>query len=479
MASRPLHRRQFLSGLVTLGGAALTLPACQTLDRIVLGDFKDESERIVILGGGLAGLMAGYQLKKENLNFRLYEAGPRIGGRVYSIPEFMRGQNVAELGAEFFTADQKLVLQIAEELRLETIELSELNSRMRIRRGPSLVNPLEVNRELQRLQRSVSKSETPEKLRALSLKDWLNARSKETFFLDYVNAWTLEKYGTTCDEVSAEVFATKFDRARPPLALWTEARLRFRGGTSALAQALFDRTAGFQPERTYSFQHKLKAIRRKTRGMDLIFDTPDGERSVFARNVICALPMAALAEIDGIKDFPAPWDNASALKVGNHTKLIYSYNERFWGEAWDQTKLLRFGNGQVAWESSYRLNPLFQFRQGAVSVLWGGQAAKSAGPAEQQGIQRDFETLFNKKPEVELMDQAMMNWAQHPHIKGSVSYPRPGGRPDEWDGASEDWVWAGEHSVWADRGTLQGALDSGMKAAAYVVRNRPQRFFPV
>lgn len=449
------------------------------MDRIVLGDFRDEAERVVILGGGLAGLTAAYHLKKNNIHFHVYEASQRIGGRVYSVPEFFRGQSVAELGAEFFTAEQKLVIQLAQELRLDTVEIPEIQSRARIRRLQKMLPLQSLDGELRRLQKSVSRGENPENLRSQSLQTWVQSRTRESFFLDLVNAWTLEKYGVTCDEVASEVFSSAFDRNRTPLSQWTDSRYRFRGGLGSLVQALFDRTAGFQPERSYSFQHRLRAVQPRSRGMDLVFETPEGTKSVFARHVICALPMAVLNDVEGLPQFPGPWSEPNAFRVGAHSKFVYSYQDRFWGGAWDQSKLLQFGPGQTVWESSYRLNPLFQFRQGVLSLLWGGEASKSAGPHHQLEFQRQLESFFGKKPEVKVQDQAMANWSIQPFAKGSVSYPRVGGNPEAWATNLEHWAWAGEHTEWLERGTLQGAISSGLKAAEAIVSRRPERLFPV
>ena len=50
-----------------------------------LAIFKlDPKDRVVILGGGFAGLTAAYTLLKSNIPFSLYEATGRFGGRVFS-----------------------------------------------------------------------------------------------------------------------------------------------------------------------------------------------------------------------------------------------------------------------------------------------------------------------------------------------------------------------------------------------------------
>ncbi|MBX3017826.1 MAG: FAD-dependent oxidoreductase [Bdellovibrionaceae bacterium] len=474
MSDQRGNRRDFLKWGVG-ASAGLGLAGCSTLDRIVLGDQSEDADRIVILGAGAAGLAAAYQLKKQNLPYHVYEASARIGGRIYTIPDFFRGQTVAELGAEFFTGEQKFVLDLAKELRIETTEVAEIETRARRRRLNQILPLAGANAELKRLQKSAARAEV---VTGLSLADWAKARSRDAAFTSLISEWSLERYGAAPELIAAEVFAPAFDRAKNPVSLWTESRYRFRAGSNALAQAMFDRTAGFQPERTYSFRHKLIAVRRRSRGLDLVFETPSGQKSVFARHVICALPLAVLKDVDGLIEFSGPWTNASAFQVGAHSKFIYSYQERFWGTALDQSKLIDFGEGQVVWESSYRLNPLFQFRQGVLSVLWGGEAAKAAGPQHRLAIQRELESLFRKKATGELMEQAMVNWSLQPFAKGSVSYPRPG-MGSEWQETSEDWVWAGEHTVGLERGTLQGALVSGVRAAEYLIQNRPQRLFPL
>lgn len=464
MASSRIQRRDFLKASGLLGLSA-GLSSCTTLDRLILGDFQDESDRVVVLGAGLAGLMAAFELRKQGQQVRVFEASARLGGRAYTVPDFFRGQSAAELGAEWFSGQDKILLDTALELRLEVIELKDAEQKLKMRQLNKLQPGGEVAREFARHQTTLSKAASFESLQMLSLADWVKARTRESAFQEAVEDWALEKYGTSAGNVTSAVFAPSFESAQPAYAPWISSRYRFRSGTTSLAQALFDRTAGFQPERTYSFRHKLKAVRKRGSGFNLIFDTPEGERSYPAKAVICALPLACLSEIDGLKDLPGPWRDPEALKVGQHSKFIYSFQDRFWSTELDQSKLLGFGDGQTLWESSYRLNPLFQFRQGVLSVLWGGDDAKQAGPKHQSSIEREIESLFSSKAKPELMDQVMVNWALQPFAKGSVSYPRPGAKTTDWQEATPEWAWAGEHTLYAERATLAGALMSGRQAA--------------
>lgn len=44
-----------------------------------------KTHRFVIVGAGLSGLQAAVILAEQNQDFIILEAGPRIGGRVYTL----------------------------------------------------------------------------------------------------------------------------------------------------------------------------------------------------------------------------------------------------------------------------------------------------------------------------------------------------------------------------------------------------------
>ena len=70
---------------------------------------------MAIVGAGLAGLTAAYELSKEGLRPVVYEGSTRLGGRCYSI-KFPDGQ-IAEHGGEFInTTSQDAIKYLAKEL---------------------------------------------------------------------------------------------------------------------------------------------------------------------------------------------------------------------------------------------------------------------------------------------------------------------------------------------------------------------------
>src|SRR5690349_4380536 len=61
-------------------------------------------QNVVILGGGLAGLAAGYELRQAGHRITILEAHKFPGGRVRTLFDFDNGQ-YAEAGAAVFTPD--------------------------------------------------------------------------------------------------------------------------------------------------------------------------------------------------------------------------------------------------------------------------------------------------------------------------------------------------------------------------------------
>jgi NADPH-dependent 2,4-dienoyl-CoA reductase/sulfur reductase-like enzyme len=53
------------------------------------------NRRVVVIGAGLAGLCAAYELDGLGYEVTVYEARDRVGGRVHSIDNFVEGMNVA------------------------------------------------------------------------------------------------------------------------------------------------------------------------------------------------------------------------------------------------------------------------------------------------------------------------------------------------------------------------------------------------
>src|SRR5437867_11586048 len=109
-----MSRRDFL-GRVAL--AAASLSACSSLNARTTPDSPlvqaRAPKKVVVLGAGLAGLVAGYELTRAGHDVTILEARARPGGRVHTLREPFSDGLHAEAGALFIPSNHQLTLKYA------------------------------------------------------------------------------------------------------------------------------------------------------------------------------------------------------------------------------------------------------------------------------------------------------------------------------------------------------------------------------
>lgn len=83
---------------------------------------RAESTQALVVGGGLAGLYAAWQLKKAGMDCLLLEAAPRLGGRILSQPIAPGSLLGVDLGPMWFWPHQKRLQRLCQALGLRTFE---------------------------------------------------------------------------------------------------------------------------------------------------------------------------------------------------------------------------------------------------------------------------------------------------------------------------------------------------------------------
>ncbi|SEP79744.1 flavin monoamine oxidase family protein [Neolewinella agarilytica] len=79
-----------------------------------------EKTETLIIGAGLAGLTAAYELHKAGKPFLLLEARDRIGGRI--LTSRVKGESPLELGATWFGKKHTALVSLLEELKIPSFE---------------------------------------------------------------------------------------------------------------------------------------------------------------------------------------------------------------------------------------------------------------------------------------------------------------------------------------------------------------------
>ena len=116
-----MKRREFLKqGSTSLTGFALAGPSVCNLG-LKPAHRRGKSGKVLIIGAGLTGLVAGYQLKKAGFEVLILEARSTPGGRVRTLRAPFADGLHAELGASRIMQDHRLVRQYAEVFGLSLV----------------------------------------------------------------------------------------------------------------------------------------------------------------------------------------------------------------------------------------------------------------------------------------------------------------------------------------------------------------------
>ena len=111
-------RRRFLQASLA-AGAALMLP-----QRFPSAATSATRPRVLVIGAGFAGLSCAYQLKRAGADVEVLEARNRVGGRVFSLNDFVPGK-VVEAGGELIGGNHPTWMAYAREFGLEMRDVGD------------------------------------------------------------------------------------------------------------------------------------------------------------------------------------------------------------------------------------------------------------------------------------------------------------------------------------------------------------------
>ncbi|WP_165241541.1 flavin monoamine oxidase family protein [Corynebacterium lizhenjunii] len=133
---------------------------------------------VVVIGAGPSGLMAARTLKNKGLSVAVLEARDRVGGRTWSgkVKDAAGVEHFVELGGQWISPDQTRLLELVDELGLETFQ--------RYREGKSIyVSPDGTRHEYEGTTFPASDKTIAEMERLISIMDQLAAE------MDPANPW--------------------------------------------------------------------------------------------------------------------------------------------------------------------------------------------------------------------------------------------------------------------------------------------------
>lgn len=406
---------------------------------------------IVVVGAGLAGLTAAWELEKAGHRCTVLEARDRVGGRTWS--ERLGNGEVTERGGEYVFPTEFAIRRLSAEVGVPIMSHNVRYGRRTV--NGRVISSDELDATSERLRATLARMLADGETR-VSLERACAEALGSGYRLDPVYRRITTSAAADPELVSAEaVLLHESSTANG----YVEDGGRFVGGNQTLSNELARRLGG-----GVRLEHPVSGVDQSATGVQVRLR--DGGR-LDADAAVLAVPLPILRELE--LGFALPAAQQRAL------------DHRFMGVA---AKLgvplsrvdddIALQNAEHTWWSWRSLSVDGEHRIDALSSFAGGPFALEAlGVTE--GSEGWVRALREMRPELEIDGEALLTtWADDPWTRGSYTAPgldwsaedaevfaRPAGRV----------ALAGEHTGLAQ--SLSGAVSSGYRAAAAIEAGIP------
>ena len=474
-----ISRRSFLKA-----SAATVIAA--SLPPILAGCKKDQVQpTIAIVGGGISGLNAAYQLKRLGIESKVYEASPRTGGRMMSVTGALGPGLVTELGGEFIDSTHTDIINLAGEFGLELMDRQKSNKSGLIPQvyyfDGRKIDEKEVIAEFSKVSGKIQADtdslpdhfnfENPngaEVLDRTSLADYIASLAVGGWLKDLLTVAFVTEYGLETREQSAlnMLYLISTDTSEGTFDVFgdRDERFKIKGGNQRITDELTKRLEG-----VIETSHVLKVIDQKDNKYTLTFQTGGAEKSVTADILLLTIPFTMLREVDIRLTLP-DWKRRAIneLGYGTNAKVMAGVTKRVWQEQGYVCDVFSDESYQLAWDCS-EMQP---FDNGGVAFYLGGEEGMRSGEGPAKDVALKYLDALNKiYPGVRDTfngNAHRMHWPTHRFTKGSYACYKPG----QWTTISGAEVrpvgnlfFAGEHCSADFQGFMNGGAETGRKAA--------------
>jgi monoamine oxidase len=443
-------------------------------------------QKIIIVGAGMAGLAAGYELLRAGHQVQFLEARQRAGGRVYTLREpFSEGLH-AEAGAMRIPRTHDLTLAYIQKFGLRTAPFTMDNPQgyvylhgKRYRRSEAIANPDQLEFGVKPDERGLSHIQLWENalqplydlLKADGETGWQEIVSRydeysTREFLEY-NHWSeeaIEMFGLLADQEGI-MNSSFLELFREEAGNYYTDMVYLEGGTDHLPRA-------FLPElqKHIHFGACLSAIEQSATDVTLHYRTSSGRWHISGDYAVLTTPFPVLRHIEVLQPFSRPKQRAiRQLHYDASSKIFMQFRRRFWEE--DENI---FGGGthtDLPLRAVYYPDHGRETGRGVLlaSYTWGEDAQRwgSLSPADR--IQQALENLIQIHPQAEREFEvgASYMWHDDEFAGGAFALFDPEQQTTLYPYivAPEGRVhFAGEHAS-LEHAWIQGAIESGLRAA--------------
>jgi len=481
-----ITRRQFLSGAIaSAGGLYLSSSLNWALPQREVAP-RTSPKRVAILGAGLSGLSAGWELKNAGHDVTILEAQLHPGGRVHTIREGLSDDLYAEAGAGRIPDTHSITLEWVKHfgLTLEPFFPAEL-SEVALMKGKRVITPVgkptnmsQVPLDLTPNERRIGLSNFDEhfygdmmrKIGGAIRDDW---PPEITRLADISMGEFLRRQGASPDAIHYMLFGFENDAAldfmRDAYSHHVKSLSKITGGNDQLPRAFAARLSD-----QIRYGCAVEHIERSEDRVRITFRRAGMMENLEADTAICTIPFTVLRHIEVTPDWPPEKRKViDALDYGPVVRATFQVSRRYW----EDQGLNGFGSSDKdmeVWHPTYG-------KPGRRGLLQAYCYEDYAGELDSLSEKDRTERLIADMNEVHpglrqhLETVIVKSWQSDPWQRGAFQEYRAG--QQQWYpeiGKREGRVWfAGEHtSPWP--GWMQGAIASGIKAAREISAPTPR-----
>jgi monoamine oxidase len=439
---------------------------------------------VTVIGAGLAGLSAAYDLHRLGWQVTVLEARDRVGGRVYTLRNFSNGL-VAEGGGEFIEESHTRMLAYADQFHLLLGRVGSWQGQARDwgafegKAGPKSDARIwgvnlhdEVEKiwlalaELGELVPDPSQPQTAHGADVLDTKstaDWIDSLDAHPLakkeFIQHIRA----EY--TCEPQRQSLL----DLARNVSMYYTtlERKLNYRviGGNDQIPRAL----AAALPD--VRFNAPVTSIRVLPDEVTVTYQHGNSYQTVSSAFAVLAIPLTTARLIEFHPPLPeAHRRMVNELSYGAVTKVLIEYRRRFWDDKGWNGRLSTDAPIVYTWHATNHI----ENEHGILTVYTGGDpAAKLAALSDEERIQlavAEIEKLFSGSSDL-IECTATVAWPKEAYTRGSYAALAPGQVTAHWKTLFEPagrLFFAGEHAT-PIQGFMEGAVESGQRVARTIL----------
>ncbi len=447
--------------------------------------------RVVVMGAGIAGLVAAHELVAAGHDPIVLEAQNRVGGRITTLRTFAPGLH-AEAGAMRIPRAHGLVLDWCTKLGLELVPFTMGNPLGLVHVGGVRSTLGEVAADPSLLPFDVADHERGRTCDQLwddsvaDIKALLDRRGEEAWeeigaeydqyslreFLE-LKGWSegaIEMYGIL-NFVEAELNNAVIEELRETLGGAYVDMQTIAGGMDALPNALFARLGD-----RVRFGAEVCAFEQDDAGVTVHYRTNAGRFTERADHAICTLPFSVLRNVEGVETLSREKQRAiRQLNYSASTKVLFQVRHR----RWEELDGIVDGGATVTDLSIRRMNypasdPSTTRGVLLASYTWGQDALRWDAMDEETRLEEALDDVERIHPWIreEYECGASHAWYDDPWARGAFALFAPGQFVELHDDIAKPEGrihFAGEHCSFHHAwilGSMESALDAVRAIAA-------------